>query len=62
MPKPKLYYALVGFDLTRPPAIIHKGTSNLAALHKILDQAIKDGARIISIRVIHAIPEPKGES
>lgn len=59
MPEPTLEYCIAAFDLTRKRSLLYRSTPQLPTLHALLDLALKRGARVISIRAIHPLPDAK---
>jgi len=54
-----IHWVLAAFNLTQDRAILYAKAGNKTSLHHLLDRAIDQGATVISIRMIHPIPEGK---
>jgi len=54
-----IHWVLAAFNLTQDRALLYAKAANKTSLHHLLDRAIDQGATVISIRMIHPIPEGK---
>jgi len=52
-----VHFTLAAFNLTQDRALLYAKAGNRTSLHHLLDRAIDEGATVISIRLIHPIPE-----
>lgn len=57
-PTPPLRYIIHAWDMHRPKSVFATSCPSVGILQRALDQALSVGATVITIRVVHRLPEP----